>query len=93
MKNNARSKNLFYGFMLAGCFLAMGIVDQDAVKDAETEAARTEWIAEMNARQAQQRDEAMQPNYVSSPAFVGKPNYDKQFAALRAEYESRKVSK
>lgn len=84
-----RGQKIFYGFALAGCFLAMGIVDRDAVKDAEAEAARAEWIAEMNARQLLEEKEEFRPQVVSAPAFVGKPNYDKQFAMLREEHAKR----
>lgn len=91
MKTNiTRGKKLLYSFMLAGCFFAVAAFD-DGAEQAEQSRRHAKWIEELNAKQLAEMPEEFRPQVVSAPAFVGKPNYDRQFALLRAEHEARKA--
>ena len=92
METLTRSQKLFYSFLLAGCFLTVAAFD-DGAEQAEQSRQHAEWIAELNAKQLLEQKEEMRPQMVSEPQFVGRPNYNKQFAMLRAEHEARKAVK
>lgn len=87
-----RSQKLFYSFLLAGCFFAVAAMD-DGAEQAERSQQHADWIMKQAQQEEHDRFYSQPPGYVNAPAFVGKPNYDRKFAMLRAEHEVRKAVK
>ena len=90
MKTLTRGQKLLYSFLLAGCFLTVAAFD-DGAEQAEQSRQHADWIMNQAQQEEQERFYSQPPGYVDAPQFVGRPNYNKQFALLRAEYDARKA--
>lgn len=87
MKTNlTRGQKLLYSFLFTGCVLTVMAVDDRP----DVDQVEDDWVEAQIAAEIEARKNRPHPQMIGEPDFVGKPNWDNQYAWLRKQHEMKK---